>query len=720
MRCGFFHQHCCGDILSDEAANPYGGVDEKLRTAAVMARATLPEDYHDRLAGPASVSDGEYQRIVDRYNRICTLLGMEYLWSLMDINGAIVFTTSTSPDKEAKNRKHAAFFEKHSNPEIYTGTFGAMQPSYQINDDKWGRIRVALVPFHDSHGRPYLFGASIRLTEIDRQLDRVIYASLLVSACLLLGAVGVGALLAKSIIRPINNLSESIKSIAAGNSSLQAEERGSYEQIVLAESFNRLHAALQLKIAELKRSEKALTKSEESLSITLHSIGDAVIATDIDGRVTLMNSVAEHLTGWPLAEARDKVLSEVFHIVSAASRLAMEDPVKLVLESGQVVGLANHTVLISRGGTEYQIADSAAPIRDSDGAVRGVILVFSDITEKYAAQEALRESRQFLSEVIENNGALIYAKDREGRYELVNRKWEETTGLKREDAIGKTDEELMPSASGKAFREIDLEVMEGGSVLEREEILEDAAGKRYFLSIKFPLRDKHHAVKGLCGMSTDITARKQAEEELVCSLKEKEVMLKEIHHRVKNNMQVVYSLLNLQSKGIVDKPVRALFEEARDRVHSMALVHEKLYQSKDLAHIDFKNYLQNLIAGIADTYQRRDVAISVEMEPLALDVNVGIPCGLIVNELVSNSLKYAFPGGRQGKITLGINKGREGNNVLTVADNGVGFPDTVDFRNTVSLGLQLVVVLAGQIHGTIELAKAGGTAFSITFPGVQG
>jgi two-component sensor histidine kinase len=216
-----------------------------------------------------------------------------------------------------------------------------------------------------------------------------------------------------------------------------------------------------------------------------------------------------------------------------------------------------------------------------------------------------------------------------------------------------------------------------------------------------------------------LAERDRAEKQLQQSLEEKTVMLKEIHHRVRNNMQVIYSLLNLQAKGIADRTVRALFEESRDRVHSMALIHEKLYQSKDMAQIEFKGYLQNLVQSIANTYKQHDIHVSVEMEPLALDVNAGVPCGLIVNELVSNGLKHAFPDGKVGTIRVGINKNSEGENVLTVADNGIGFPEKVDFRNTTSLGLQIVNVLTGQLQGNIELSKTEGTRFSITFAGVR-
>jgi two-component sensor histidine kinase len=213
-----------------------------------------------------------------------------------------------------------------------------------------------------------------------------------------------------------------------------------------------------------------------------------------------------------------------------------------------------------------------------------------------------------------------------------------------------------------------------------------------------------------------LTERKQAEEQIVRSLQEKEVLLKEIHHRVKNNMQVICSLLSLQANGITDETVRAKFEESRNQVYTMALIHESLYSSSDLAHIDFKVYLKSLIGGIVDTYKRNDVIVSVDMESIALDVTVGIPCGLLVNELVSNSLKYAFPEGRNGTIRVGIYRNGEGNNVLFVEDNGIGLPDEVDFFKTQSLGLQLVNALTKQIHGTIELSRTEGTRVSITFP----
>jgi two-component sensor histidine kinase len=209
----------------------------------------------------------------------------------------------------------------------------------------------------------------------------------------------------------------------------------------------------------------------------------------------------------------------------------------------------------------------------------------------------------------------------------------------------------------------------------------------------------------------------QQENELKSSLKEKEVMLLEIHHRVKNNLQVVYSLLDLQSKKISDKKTREIFEESRNRIMSMSLIHENLYHSENLDSIVFKKYLGQLMTGIAETYNRPEIDLIVDMDELNLDIHVGIPCGLIANELVSNCFKYAFPNGQKGEIRLGIEKNSDNFNQLKVIDNGIGMPADFDFKNSSSLGLLIVNVLVAQINGKIEMISGDqGTEFSITFP----
>jgi two-component sensor histidine kinase len=212
-------------------------------------------------------------------------------------------------------------------------------------------------------------------------------------------------------------------------------------------------------------------------------------------------------------------------------------------------------------------------------------------------------------------------------------------------------------------------------------------------------------------------ARITAEEQIKRALKEKEVLLKEIHHRVKNNMQVIASLLRLQSRHIKNKEAQALFKNCQSRVNSMALVHEKLYQSPDMSRIDFNEYIQSLTVQLFDLYNVHPAAIKLKtrINDVSLDVNTATPCGLILNELVSNSLKHAFPEGTRGEVNIVMHPVNENEVELIVSDTGIGFPESLDFRNTESLGMHLVIVLVEQLGGTIELDRSGGTAFTIRF-----
>ena len=350
----------------------------------------------------------------------------------------------------------------------------------------------------------------------------------------------------------------------------------------------------------------------------------------------------------------------------------------------------------------------------------------ADITERKRTEETLRISEAKYRALIDNLtvGVVVHGPDTSILFS--NTMAQSLLGLTEDQMMGKTAMDPHWHFFKEDGNPLSLEEYPINSVVWTGKSLknlvrgvrhQDRAELVWLLCSAYPVFDEKGQLLQAVVIFVDITERKQADEQIARSLQEKEVLLKEIHHRVKNNMTVIYSLLNLQANGTEDKAARAILDEARDRVNMMALIHKKLYQSKDLAHIDYKEYLQNLATGIADTYQRRDVVVSVDMESVFFDVTVGIPCGLIVNELITNSLKYAFPEGRKGTIRVGINKDGAGNNVLTVADNGAGFPDTVDFRNTTSLGLQLVNILSGQIQGKIELVRNAGTTFRITFPG---
>jgi two-component sensor histidine kinase/HAMP domain-containing protein len=232
-----------------------------------------------------------------------------------------------------------------------------------------------------------------------------------------------------------------------------------------------------------------------------------------------------------------------------------------------------------------------------------------------------------------------------------------------------------------------------------------------------PLATANGEVPGIVCVAQDITERKKSEQQIKASLQEKEVLLREIHHRVKNNLQIISSLLNLQSKRIQDEHALNLLRDSQNRVRSMALIHQKLYDSRDLARIDFAGYLRSLASALFSSYGigSQGISLKLSVDDIRLDINTAVPCGLIINELIANSLKHAFPTG-QGEISVDLHPDGDDAVALTVSDNGGGFPEDLDFRKTDSLGLQLVNTLTKQLGGTIELDRSTGTAFKLKFP----
>lgn len=219
-------------------------------------------------------------------------------------------------------------------------------------------------------------------------------------------------------------------------------------------------------------------------------------------------------------------------------------------------------------------------------------------------------------------------------------------------------------------------------------------------------------------LEAEIGEHERAEAELRAALKEKEVLLKEVHHRVKNNLQIVTSLFSLQSQAAKDLALTEALLDGQSRIKAMSLIHEKLYASPDLARLDFGDYLRVLVAHLYRSYRPHAAPITLNLDApaLSMSVDVAVPCGLIVNELVANALKHAFPEGRSGEVTVRLAQAGGGRLRLTVADNGVGMPDEFQLEQTSSLGLQLAVMLAKQIEGTIEMKRDPGTRFDITFP----
>ncbi len=215
-------------------------------------------------------------------------------------------------------------------------------------------------------------------------------------------------------------------------------------------------------------------------------------------------------------------------------------------------------------------------------------------------------------------------------------------------------------------------------------------------------------------LAAEIVIRVDAEKQLTKTVGEKEVLLREVHHRVKNNLQIIISLLNLQSRYMTDEYTIAAFRESVNRIKAMALVHEKLYQSKDISNIDLDNYIRFLgnslfqFSGMTG----KGITLTNDIRDVSLAIDTAIPIGLIINELISNSLKYAFPNGRKGEISLAIHR-QDHTITILFKDNGVGIPQDLDWQNAKSLGLRLVISLVEQLNGTIELDRSEGTAFTI-------
>lgn len=326
-----------------------------------------------------------------------------------------------------------------------------------------------------------------------------------------------------------------------------------------------------------------------------------------------------------------------------------------------------------------------------------------------------------LARILDLADDAIISIDVQQRIVLFNQGAERIFGYRAKDVIGKTLDVLLPPRLVDIHRQ-HISDFEAASITarrmgERRDIL----GRRHDGS-EFPAEASISKVEVDGRMMftvilRDVTHRTLADAQIKASLREKEALLKEIHHRVKNNLQVVSSLLGLQSRTIRDPEQRRMFEESQNRVYSMALLHESLYQSENLSQIDFPEYVRQLADHLFRSYGVAPdrIHLHTELDLISLHMDTAVPCGLIINELVSNSLKYAFPEGREGEIRIGLHGQPAGMAKLLVADNGIGLKSEIDWTTTRSLGLRLVRSLAQQLGGQLEVRSGTGTSVQLIF-----
>jgi PAS domain S-box-containing protein len=360
-------------------------------------------------------------------------------------------------------------------------------------------------------------------------------------------------------------------------------------------------------------------------------------------------------------------------------------------------------------------------VRNEEQTPLYFVYVYEDLTPKRKAEEQIRIQAAKLNAVFESSSHMIWTVDRNLKLTSFNRnqgEWiKRNFGVKAYIGLPMGSGKMVSTEEHNNFWNQKLEQTFLGLSQSFETGFKDISGETSWREIFLnPIFDENEKVVEISCIANDITDKKMADEQMRQSLKEKEVLLKEVHHRVKNNLQVISSILNLQSSYVKDKKILEILLESQNRIKSMAFVHESLYQTKDFSNISFREYVENISRNLVHSYAATDSppVLNLDLQDIQLNLDTAIPCGLIINELLTNSLKYAFAEGKKGKIDIIIKQKGE-LITITIADNGKGLPSTIDFRNTESLGLQLVVSLIEQINGKIKLDTKKGTKFTIEF-----
>lgn len=466
----------------------------------------------------------------------------------------------------------------------------------------------------------------------------------------------------------------------------------------------------KMDVQRQKSNQKRLNLKQFYESL-VEGINEGIWVTDDEDRLYFMNSGMERITGVETKKMKGlHILDDLPHESAGQLKDAYLEAKKTL----KPVYYDSINITSPTGRKSYQSGWILPQIRG--GEFNGAICTVIDETQRKHVEQALSRSETYYRTVFENTGNATIIVGEDGTVIMANNKCEPLTGY--------TVKEIQEKMTWMNFVHVDdLERMKEIHKKRRNPQMKVPSEYEFCLQDKYGNEKQIMLSASIIPGTTDsvislldITEMKNSEKEIKHSLMEKELLLREIHHRVKNNMQIISSLLNLQRSYIEDEEADNLLQESQGRVKSMALVHEKLYQTEDLSKISVVDYIRSLTMNLFHSYSvQSGVNLRLDVGEVYFDIDTAVPLGLIINELVSNSLKYAFQHQNGGEIAISLHEKTDhpGSYVLIINDDGIGFPEGLDFRNTQSLGLQLVNTLVSQLDGSIKMVNSNGTHFEI-------
>lgn len=376
-----------------------------------------------------------------------------------------------------------------------------------------------------------------------KQQEEIIQISLFHFSFLIIGFL----LLYASMRNRIKSIVDAINHFSDGHYDSRAHLTGRDEFTKIAAGFNTMANQVSLQSSRLR-------EKEQDLSTTLNSIGDAVLATDSNGLITRMNPVAQELTGWKLHDAIGRSINDVLIMKDVNTNQPVAAPIERVINTDKTVYLGTQTILTSKHGTEYHISDSAAPIRDINNNIQGMVIIFNDVSEQYNLRKAASKSERLLTSIMNNTPAVIYVKDTNGIFTYINREFENIFDLKQEDVIGKSLFDIFPEMIAEEMYKNDQAVLESTSMLQTEEAAPHKDGPHIYSTIKFPLFDEQGNPDAVCGISTDITVRKKQEQQLHQSQKMESLgkLTGGIAHDYNNMLGIIQGYCELLKHGLPD------------------------------------------------------------------------------------------------------------------------------------------------------------------------